>query len=313
MKTFGSSFMAVLAAFGSVSATARAACGTDAGFSLTDKTDGGNKVRPARLLNGAILFTSQLRVDIDGAPNAYHPLGRIDGKALETICNGIAVTPHSGKHAGVKVTAEEPDTIDAEDRCQTILDFFRASRDDHYSTQGADIKWIAIPVEKPPADGHYFPCLQKGGPTDGYFVSQTALENVEKGKPCDTSTWINSLTIPYVVLPGSKLGDKVGLGDLALIYRREGGAEYVAVALAADVGPAEEVGEGSIALHRRLGNPAASGGKSGIDSGVTVFFFPGRRATLPVSDDWLQAQQQALLHQLGGIDQVRACAGNSGG
>ncbi len=50
---------------------AHPACGTSAGFSLPD----GSQQRPVRKQGGALLFTSGMRVNTDGAANSYHPQG----------------------------------------------------------------------------------------------------------------------------------------------------------------------------------------------------------------------------------------------
>lgn len=69
-----------------IASAAEAACGTRAGFSLNDH----GTAREARRFNGALVLTSGLRVNTDGASNSYHPIGTSRG-ALNSICNGIGI------------------------------------------------------------------------------------------------------------------------------------------------------------------------------------------------------------------------------
>lgn len=283
---------------------AHAACGTGAGFSLPD----GNQQRPVRRHQGALLFTSGMRVNTDGAANSYHPIGRSEG-ALNTICNGIAVTPRSGPFAGVRVSAKQPSSISGERRCQIILDAFRASRDSNWSTAGAEIHWFAIAMEGPPQNGRYRPCIQQSGPFRGFFVAQTSRAADPSRPVCDPAHWISSTQIPYITLPGSRLARHgVQVGDLALVHRRVGGTDRLVAAVAADTGNANELGEGSLALHQALGNPAPPSGLPGnIAGGVTTFVFPGRRAAQPITAASIEAERQALLTALGGEAALLAC------
>jgi hypothetical protein len=121
---------------------AQAACGTSAGFSLPDR----GQQRPVRKQGSALLFTSGMRVNTDGAANSYHPQGTSAG-ALNTICNGIAVKPRSGPYAGVRISATKPASLSGTERCRKILDIFRTSRDAQWAIADADIDWFAIAME----------------------------------------------------------------------------------------------------------------------------------------------------------------------
>lgn len=301
-RTIGKLLAAIATAVAPVTA-AGAVCGTGAGFSLPDH----GQQRPVRRLDGALLFTSGMRVNTDGAANSYHPVGTSAG-ALNTICNGIAVTPRSGPFADVRISATRPSSLSGPQRCQRILDVFRESRDSGWRIGNADIDWFAIAMEGPPQGGRYRPCIQQSGPFQGFFVAQTSRA-ADPNKPvCDPAHWISSTGIAYITLPGSRLAPHgVRVGDLALVHRRIGGVDRLVAAVAADTGNANELGEGSIALHHALGNPTVGRLPGNIGGGVTTFIFPGRRAPQPITAASLEAERAAMLAALGGETTVLAC------
>lgn len=285
--------------------TAQPTCGTSTGLTLPD----GPRTREVRSVGKAIAFTSGLRVNTDGAPNSYHPQGTSAG-ALNTLCNGIAITPRSGKFAGQRITAKSPASLPGPERCQMILDVFRASMKEGFAIPAeAEIDWFAI-ASKPPEDGKYRPCIQQSGPFTGFFVAQTSRAADATKDICDPAHWISSTDIPYITLPGSRLKAKgVTPGDIAIVHRPHAGADRIVVAVAADTGNQNELGEGSIALHKALGNEPTAGRRlpGNIPDGVTTFVFPGRRAAQPITAAELANNRTALLESVGGEATVRAC------
>jgi hypothetical protein len=284
-------------------AVAQPTCGTDAGIILRDQ----GKDKPVRRLGDALVFTSGLRVNTDGAANSYHPLGREKG-ALNTLCNGLAVTPKTGPFAGQRITAIAPSSISGKERCQMILDIFRRSMAADFAIPAnAEIHWFAI-ATRAPADGKYRPCIQQSGPFAGFFVAQTSRAADSRKDVCDPARWISSTAIPYVTLPGNRLREAgVTPGDLALVHRRRADGDRIVVAVAGDTGNRDELGEGSIALHRALGNVSDRPMPDGIADGVTTFLFPRRRAAEPITAEGLEAQKEALLMGVGGAQAVVAC------
>lgn len=88
--------------------------------------------------------------------------------------------------------------------------------------------------------------------------------------------------INYFVLPGGFYKNhKICIGDIAVVIR----GVRKAFACFGDVGPPHSLGEGSISLHRELGNETVNGrhsksggtfnAKAGIDNGVITIVFPG--------------------------------------
>jgi hypothetical protein len=121
-----------------------------------------------------------------------------------------------------------------------------------------------------------FPCIQ--GPTDpapGFFVSMTALGDPSIRNRCNPARYVDATTIPYISLPLEvKRAGGARLGDFAAVYNVSNGK--TAYAIYADSGPANRIGEGSVALARALGMPVhghpVQGGQS---SGVVYVVFPG--------------------------------------
>jgi hypothetical protein len=146
------------------------------------------------------------------------------------------------------------------------------------------------------------------GPDDpfpGYFVSTTALSDRSKSAH-DPSRYVDASRIPYIVLPRSiprQLGAR--LGDFAVVFNlRNGKSSY---AIFADVGPAESIGEGSIALAENLGiwSDARRGGTRG---GIVYLVFPGSGNGRPRSIGEIYDQSERLFQAWGGADQFTACS-----
>jgi Fungal chitosanase of glycosyl hydrolase group 75 len=302
VKAFPGVFTAVALAL-IAPALAQPTCGTSAGITLRDK---GND-KPVRKVGSALVFTSGLRVNTDGAANSYHPLGRPHG-ALNTLCNGLAVTPKTGPFAGQRISALGPAAMSGAERCRTILEVFRRSMQADYAIlPDAEIHWFAIAM-RPPQAGKYRPCIQQSGSFAGFFVAQTSRPADPGRDVCDPARWISSTEIPYVTLPGDRLrGAGVSPGDLALVHRRQGTVDHLIVAVAGDTGNRDELGEGSVALHRALGNESSGTLPGNISNGVTTFLFPMRRVAPPITAARLEAEKDALVAAVGGSAAVASC------
>lgn len=94
--------------------------------------------------------------------------------------------------------------------------------------------------------------------------------------------------VPYIVIPGGGFAKELGveLGDIAAVVYRD----KLAYALVADIGPTCKIGEGSIALHEKLGhmvcaarnqnNECTKTHESSIEAGVLYFIFAGSGAKI---------------------------------
>jgi hypothetical protein len=99
-----------------------------------------------------------------------------------------------------------------------------------------------------------YPCLHdKGSHYPGYFITATTLTQNSVVRPdgCAPTRYIDALEIPFFVLPGGSIGHGQ-LGDIVIGFYKSGRTERLAFGIAADAGPAEQFGEGSVAFNRIL-------------------------------------------------------------
>ena len=126
-------------------------------------------------------------------------------------------------------------------------------------------------------------------PYPGFYVSTTSLED-GAFPTYDVRRYTNAVKVSFIVLPEGSFMSKVGarLGDACFVYSEITGRHGFAIL--ADTGPADQIGEGSVALHLALGhNPYNDHHRvaSSIDSGVHVLCFAG-------SSDGPQSSQAAV-------------------
>jgi hypothetical protein len=149
------------------------------------------------------------------------------------------------------------------------------------------------------------------GPDDpfpGYFVSPTSLADKTK-KRTDPRRYVDSTQIPYVALPPVFRGKRLGvqLGDFAVVINgRNGRFSY---AIFADSAPRYKLGEGSIALSRRLGSDPFVKGRvrRGIPGDVVYIAFPGSGNGQPRSIEEISSESARLFRSWGGMKQFYAC------
>src|SRR5215469_6252592 len=130
---------------------------------------------------------------------------------------------------------------------------------DDLANAGHPGNWWGIATDNGKSTGQ--PIIQSHiDPAPGFFVSTTALEDTTK-KSADPARYVDSEKVPFIVLP-SKPGLGMKLSDLGLVFNPTIGKSSVCIY--ADIGPANQIGEGSIALANSLGiNPSArSGGQA---------------------------------------------------
>lgn len=112
------------------------------------------------------------------------------------------------------------------------------------------------------------PYVQPDGPYAGYLVSTTSLVDSSKA-PEDVARYVDSRSVPYIVVPSLALHLGVELGDAGYVVDLATGTRVYFVA--ADVGP--HLGEASIALAEGLGVNASPkhGGDEARSFKWTVF------------------------------------------
>lgn len=157
------------------------------------------------------------------------------------------------------------------------------------------------------------PYVQPSGPFKGYFVAQTALR-VRNGNVLLPSTYADSRSIPYVVLPGSIFPVRRGTGapgDVGIAWNLANGKRTPFVVGDTGGGNDAMLGEGSIALFAALGgaNLNARNGAGVAPGKMRYVLFPGSRATLgwPASNDTIRVLADRLLNEIGGDSAVSAC------
>ncbi len=130
-------------------------------------------------------------------------------------------------------------------------------------------RWIGVVVDNA---GRPIP-QQANHPRPGFLISTTSLQDHTRANT-DPLRYVDSETIPYIVLPGGHLG-RASLGDYSLVVNTATGA--MVHAIAADAGPKHHVGEASIAVARALlGEVAANPRSGGTDRPIIRYVvFPG--------------------------------------
>lgn len=240
----------------------------------------GNRGAPREIL--AVI--DRLAVDADGAARAYHPED-VYGKGVCTKTNnawrGICALD-SFASSGIRIfegasrvkfpsPSRQPEEVEkAATRWKEFWALIRARklksidfkkiggletpegyRMFYWPSQNlsAFFKAAIIPHTK---DG--YPCLRNAGErAPGYFIAATTL--TQKGEVradgCAPGRYIDALDIPFFVLPGGSVGG-AEIGDIVIGVYRNDRVERIAYGIAADAGPIEQFGEGSVAFNQIL-------------------------------------------------------------
>jgi hypothetical protein len=99
-----------------------------------------------------------------------------------------------------------------------------------------------------------YPCLRgEDERYPGYFITATTLTQPSRVRSdgCAPTRYIDALEIPFFVLPGGSVGT-AQLGDIVIGFYKSGRTERLAFGIAADAGPVEQFGEGSVAFNQIL-------------------------------------------------------------
>jgi hypothetical protein len=172
---------------------------------------------------------------------------------------------------------------------------------DFLGNAGRPGNWWALVTDNGQANGS--PVKQTADdPAPGFFVSTTSLQDASRGRK-DPRRYVDAESINFIVLPSNlNLGAK--LGDFAVVLRPDRAVHSYAVY--GDVGPANQIGEASIALAKALGVP--SNPKSGgIGHGVIYVVFTGSAQGWPLSQSEIDQEGEALFTKWGALATARAC------
>jgi hypothetical protein len=151
------------------------------------------------------------------------------------------------------------------------------------------------------------PIVQKRGRYKGFYVSPTSLY-AAGGSETKPSTFVDARKVPYIALPRG-LAEQFGvkLGDLAVVINQKNGRS--AFAIYADSGPADKIGEGSVALANALrvnSDPRHGGIQEDV---ITYLVFPrsglGQGKLRTVRD--IQHSAGRLFRQWGGARRLQSC------
>lgn len=252
---------------------------------------------PAR---GPAMFAAPLNVNTDGTRRSYSvddPAGR--SFAFNNVCNAMA-----GYCRGLSPAARE-----------ARFALLRQARDQGWPPDLLPQTQLSSNVVPRAADGRVCPELEVGGRR--YLVSATALADPRAGGACAIDRYVDALTVPALVLQGGTNGFTrrgVRVGDAVVAWRP--GLAAPVYAVAGDTGPAERLGEGSIALNGallgRVGEPSnyLQVRAEYVVPRAYVLVFPGTRdATRPrVTADRIEASAREAFSAWGGGSEARAFA-----
>jgi hypothetical protein len=264
----------------------------------------------------ALFFSADLDVNTDGAARSYHPddprgrtlalnnMGNAITRIFDAEGHDITCSPRRGACFG------------------TFMETFDAARDAGYDPRGHprfETTGI-IPWRLDPALGREVPCTIASGPFAGYFVSQTALLADASADVCDQARYLDALAINAIVLPRGAAWRSQGTmtdgGDLAALLDAETG--LLAFALVGDRGPADAIGEGSVALAAALGGVTVADDATFAEikalkrPRVATLIFPTRDVPRLTGRRFTQADIDRLgteaLAAFGGRERLEACA-----
>jgi hypothetical protein len=172
---------------------------------------------------------------------------------------------------------------------------------DYLGNAGHPGNWWALVTNNGQPDGR--PLVQTDtDPAPGFYISTTTLEDGSKD-PKDPRRYVNAEAVNFIVLPG-RLGLGAKLGDFAVVIRPATGAYDYAVY--ADVGPANKIGEASVALAAALGVPS-SPKSGGVGHGIIYIVFPGSAQSWPLSQPEIDQYGAQLFSKWGGLDKAKDC------
>jgi hypothetical protein len=144
---------------------------------------------------------------------------------------------------------------------------------DVLANAGGPGNWFGVVTDTGREDGT--PIVQAAGdPCPGAYVSATSLHLPDKdGKPLPNSSpfkYVDAATVPFVVVPSMIIRGVAGvvMGCRAVVTNTSNGQSTEAVV--ADGGPANKLGEISLACAKAIGVPAGEGTAHPANSGGVV-------------------------------------------
>jgi Fungal chitosanase of glycosyl hydrolase group 75 len=171
---------------------------------------------------------------------------------------------------------------------------------DHLANAGRPGNWWGIAC-----DSKGKPYVQTDEhPAPGFYISTTALED-HTVAPQDPARYVHSGEVPFIVLPSRpRFAPQQALGDLAMCFHTETGKSSWAIY--ADIGPANQLGEGSMCLARELGlsDSPKTGGTD--KEKIVMVYFPGSKLGWPWPLPELAARAEELFDEWGALETLAA-------
>jgi hypothetical protein len=282
-------------------------CGMTAAF---DQPDGNAPTKMTSVRSdatgSALLFVESLNVNTDGARRSYSVEDFGGHKnALNNLCNAMT------------------------DKCAGLKD--AALRERMAITQKAHAAGWPADLLKQTHIGSNMIAFKDGKPcpvVDGFLVSSTALQTPKVSDACDINKYVDALTVPALVLPGSRPKRPSGfakrdaaIGDLAVVMVP--GKANPVFAVIGDIGPTDELGEASLALNGKLLGKTAEPqnydevrgrgpfkGRGWVVPRAIVLVFPkSRNAKDPfTTTQRIDLEAKRRFEEWGGIGRLDACA-----
>lgn len=175
---------------------------------------------------------------------------------------------------------------------------------DRLDNAGRPGNWWALVTDTGTAAGT--PIVQgPGDPAPGYHVSTTSLVDPRRPER-DPGRYVDAATIAYIALPPAAARTwGITLGDLAAVYDPRTGR--TAFAIFADIGPANALGEASIALADALALPSDPR-HGGVEAPrIAYVLFPGTGDRRPRPAAELERDGVRALDAWGGVARLQAC------
>jgi hypothetical protein len=191
-----------------------------------------------RFEGGYVAVISEMRVDSDGSPVAYHPLNL----GTTHLCNGLDPVI-DGKRVRDKKRATSPCFAAVENAIQAKWDPARSPEFFIYGFAATGPKWGGASGGKP------IPVQEAGDPAPGFFISTTAHRVPGAAALRESQRYLNADLIPYVVVPRTLVSEgPLRRGGLAWVWNAAKGNTTPAV-----IGDVQSAfGEGSVALAQLL-------------------------------------------------------------
>lgn len=208
----------------------------------------------------ALYYKADMDVNTDGAARSYHPDDpRAARVALNNMGNAIShIYSSDGRRYDCSPRSGE---------CyQRYISTFEAARDANYKPTGVpriETENI-IPWRIDPQLGWKVPCTIESGPYAGFFVSQTGTIADSDKDVCDQARYLDALAINANVLPGGVdwRSQNTETDKTDLVVTRHLANGRIAYAINGDSGPANKIGEGSVALTAALGGVTLQGNET---------------------------------------------------